>query len=500
MSVPPSAAKDPAPEVADVSRVGTIPAGTVRRRATRGVLVITFNGVAVRAFALVGNIALARLLTPRDFGLAAIGFTIVTFGAFLGNGGLGASLLGQRERPSREDLGAVLGFQLMAGIAFACVVAAVGVPLGLAGGLAALMTLTLPFDAFRIPAAIVAERDLRYTPIVIGQVIELFAYYGWAICAAALGMGVWSIATAAVLRALVGSAALIALVPGGLVRPRLAFGRLRRMLGFGVRFQAVGGINLVRDQGLNLAIAAIAGVAALGLWSIAYRLGMAIMLLFEALWRVAFPAMARLLDAGEDAAPVLERGMRLTATATGFLVVAVGGSAPVLVPTLFGQRWSEAASVLPWAALGIMIAGSLTACAAGYLYAVGDARTALRATLVHTLVWFAVSLPLLPGLGVEALGIGWLAASVVDFAIYSAAVRRRTGISPARVLHRPIAAAGLGMAGGLIVAETVAASVPGLVASLAVGEGLYLAAIWLLDRGPLTDLVGLALRTVRAPA
>jgi O-antigen/teichoic acid export membrane protein len=459
-------------------------------------MTVTFGGVAVRMLALGGNIALARLLSPRDFGMAAIGFTILTFGSFLANGGFGAALMGQSERPSREDLGAVLGIQMAVTLVFAAVVAAVGLSLGTIGALASLMTLTLPLDVLRVPSAILAERELVYRPIVSAQIVEIVTYYAWAISAAALGMGVWAIATGALVRAFAGSAALLALVPEGIVRPTLRFARVRRLLGFGTRFQAVGAVNLARDQGLNVAVASIAGVTALGLWTIAFRLVQSIMLLFEALWRVSYPAMARLLDAGEDARPLMARGVGVTATAAGFLAVAVGGTAPALVPTLFGDQWTDAASILPWAAVGVALAGPLSACAAGYLYAIGDAGTALRAAAIHTVVWFATSLPLLSPLGVEALGIGWLGACLTDCLVFARAVAQRTGLRLLRLVAAPSVATAIGVAGGLLVADGMPADALAVAASLAAGQILYGALIVTLYRRPLVDFIGLVGRMI----
>ena len=268
------------------------------------------------------------------------------------------------------------------------------------------------------------------------------------------------------------------------------------MLGFGMRFQAVGGVNLVRDQGLNVAVAAIAGVATLGVWSVAFRLVQATTLLFESLWRVSFPAMARLLETGEDPRPLLERGIALTGTAAGFLVAAMGGSATALVPVLFGERWSSAADVLPWAAVGIGLSGPLSACAAGYLYAVGDARTALRATVAHTVVWFAVALPLLSPFGLKALGVGWLLACVADCAVFAPVLQRRTGMSVVAVAARPVIAATLSVVSGLVVIDRIGPNIAGLVAALALAEAFYTTAMWLTWRQPLIELIGLVRRTV----
>jgi O-antigen/teichoic acid export membrane protein len=81
--------------------------------------------------------------------------------------------------------------------------------------------------------------------------------------------------------------------PDGVVRPRLGWSRIRPLLGFGARFQAVGVVNIVRDLGLNLGTVVIAGVSTLGLWNLAYRVMQLPYLLFSSLWRVSYPAMAR---------------------------------------------------------------------------------------------------------------------------------------------------------------------------------------------------------------
>ena len=53
-------------------------------------------------------------------------------------------------------------------------------------------------------------------------------------------------------------------------------------------------VLLIRDQGMAIAIAAIGGFEALGVWNIVYRFTTVVIILMESLWRVSFPAMSRL--------------------------------------------------------------------------------------------------------------------------------------------------------------------------------------------------------------
>lgn len=90
--------------------------------------------------------------------------------------------------------------------------------------------------------------------------------------------------------------------PVGMLRPRLSLAVVRPIWRFGAGFQAAQLAMIGRDDGVNLVTAGVAGLAVLGVWSLAYRLLRAVLLLFQALWRVSYPAMAGLLRAG-DAPP-----------------------------------------------------------------------------------------------------------------------------------------------------------------------------------------------------
>lgn len=126
------------------------------------------------------------------------------------------------------------------------------------------------------------------------------------------GMGVWGVAVAQIARALAGYLALILRGPVGFVAPHFDWPRTRHLLSFGMKFQAVQVVMLIRDQGLTIAVAAIGGFTVLGVWSMVYRLTTVVVVLIESLWRVSFPALSRLRETGDDALPVVERATSVT--------------------------------------------------------------------------------------------------------------------------------------------------------------------------------------------
>ena len=73
---------------------------------------ITSTGVLLLVVGLVGNLVLARLLTPRDFGLIALGATVITLATVLADGGLAAAFIRRGGDPGLTELRSLMGIQL----------------------------------------------------------------------------------------------------------------------------------------------------------------------------------------------------------------------------------------------------------------------------------------------------------------------------------------------------------------------------------------------------
>jgi O-antigen/teichoic acid export membrane protein len=474
--------------------------GEIRQRAMSGALLLGARGTLILGLGMVANIVLARLLVPRDFGLVALGTVVLTFGGYLASGGLGAALVGRAEPPSRRELHAIAGVQMALGSVLVLAGAAAAVAFGRDGLVVATMIAALPITLLKTPAMIVLERDLEYRAIAGVDVIEAIAFYAWALTTVALGMGVWGMATGMVVRAVAGTAAMTALGPVGLVRPRWDWPAVQPMVAFGVKFQGIPVVGLVREQGMNVAVAAIGGIAMLGVWNLAWRVIQVPFMLFASIGRVAYPAMSRLLAAGEDPRPVIERGLGTVCVATGLLLVGLVGFVPAL-PELVGSDWSDVPETLLWASLALMIGGPTSMVSWGYLYAADAVGTAVRIQLVQMAAWFAVTLPLLSELGAPAVGIGWVAGATVNATLLRRAVRRRTGAAFGTTLGLPTALAALAGALGWLIAawagETVLAGMAGALGA----ELALLAGLALVRRSLLRQTYLLVRRSVRgAPA
>jgi O-antigen/teichoic acid export membrane protein len=470
----------------------------VRRRAAAGAIFVAAKDVTIQLVALAGSIVFAHYLLPSELGLYALAATVTLVLATLIGPALASGLIRQPEPPDRADLETLFAVQLGLAVVVAPLTALAAIPFGRPGQVVALMALTLPLAAIRAPGVIMLERELVYRRLVVAEVAEVVAYYGCGVAGVLAGWHVWALAIALVVKAAVGSSLVAVLAPGVLVRPRFSAVRARRLLGLGLRIQATDALNLVRDHGLNIGAAAFGGLGVLGLWTLGARLAQAPGLLLSALWRVSFPAMSRLVAAGEEPRPLIERTVRVVAVAFALMAVPLVAAAPAFIPAVFGARWASAANVVPGVDFALMISVPPSVAMIGYLWATGDARTPLRAVILHTIALGGVTFPLLPVLGLPAIGVGWVASGLVDATVLCRAARARTGARVVRALALPSALAVVAGAIGWVGAAAGEATLLRAAAAAVVAEGIFLAGIVVLRRQLLDELFRVLARALHA--
>jgi O-antigen/teichoic acid export membrane protein len=459
----------------------------VRRRALTGAVVDALRGTGVRILGLLGTVVTARLLTPYDFGLVAIGTTVLAFGAQLDDGGVGTALIRRAEPPTKAELKALVAFQLGIDMILVVGIGLVMLPFGVLGQVTTVIVASLPAGAFQVPATILYERRLDYRPMAIADIVGTTVFYGWAIATIVAGWGVWGLASAAIVREVAVSALLLAYLPEGRLVPVPSWTEVRDLLGFGVRVQAVGLLHMLRDQGVNIVVAGFGGVALLGLWGVAWRIIQIPVSLFGALWRVSFPGMSRLVAAREEMGGTIERVLALVAIGTGVLVVPLAASAPAWIHLLIGAKWGDAASAIPPACFAMLFGVPISVALSGYLWAIGAASVPLRATAVGIPATLLLLLALIPFLGVAAVGIAYIASSLVESVFFVCAARRTTSFRMGRRLAVPVVLGTLSAAAGWLVERWLGPHLAGALTSAAVALGLFVGSLACVHRPELAD-------------
>lgn len=472
----------------------------LRHRAARGLVTVGLRTVLIRAMSFVGVIVIAPLLGPSNYGVVAIGLIITVVGKFFADGGLNPGFIGRKERPSEDELQALSAFQLLVTSTMALGVAAVALGHGERGDAITVMAFALVIDALRVPAVIMAERDLDYGLLVRAEVLEALVYTILAIGLVVAGFGVLGVGLATVLRSLTGTGVIVSFADVGLVRPKWNFSLLRATMRFGLFFQAAWFATILRDGGLSVLLAGIAGTAALGAWTLAQRLLMMLTMLFEAAWRVALPGLARLMEAGEPPRELLERGLSFAATGSGFPVVGLVGSAPALVPALFGAKWGATVIVLPWVAGGAMIGVPLATVLGTLLWARGEAEKVVRMAVPAVAVTLALAALLVHPLGALGAAVSYFVGQCVFMAASTYYARDLFGKAAFMHVAVPTLAAAAGGATGWLVAVSIPNEWAGAVGAAAAALLLYATLVITFDRAGMLRVMNVLRQSLRPAA
>lgn len=470
----------------------------LRRRAQAGIVVVAGRGAIIAFVGLLSQLVLARLLFPADFGAVAFGLTVVAFVNLFCDGGLGAGLIRREEPPTREELSALSALQVSLSLLLSGTIAAVAPFTGHAGVVTAVIVLSAPLLVLQIPARIVLERELRFDRVARVEVVQVLVFNVWAVTLVLLGAGVWGLATAPVVRSVVGLVLMTRASPVGTPFPHFSWARSRSFLHFGMRFQVVTALTMVREQGLNVGIALVSGLATLGFVTLARRVLEIPQLVLQALWRVSFPAVSQLVVRREPVTQLLERAVALCATGLGLVLVGLAAGAPGLVPGVFGDHWEATADLIPPACLGLGIAGPVSVACQGYLFAVEDTGAVIRAGVAQSLALFATALPLLPVIGLEAVAVGWLVSYVVEAGMLAWAARRHTRAALSKALLRPVLCGLVGGAAGWAVADRLEHTLLGGLAGSLVGVLTMAVLLLLVARSTFVDTVRFVRESVRA--
>ena len=444
----------------------------------------------------IGGIVIARLLIPSELGVVAFGTVVVASMTTLADAGLGAALIRQEASPSRSDLAAVVGLQCGLAGALTLASAAVAPFAGLTAQVTAVMASSLLLTSLATGPLIMLERGLTYRPLLASTALATAAYYIWSVAFALQGFGVWALATGTLVRAVITVITLARAAPDTMVMPGFSRTRSGHLLRFGAPYQAVSVMNLIRDQVFTIGVVAIAGLSVLGLWAVAYRLMQVPLLFFQSLWRVSYPAMSRLLQAGEDPKYMIERGIVLMSTATGIFISPLVGSAPALIPAVLGSRWADVDQIVPGSGIGLLIGGPISVATAGYLWAIGEPRAPLRATVWHSVVWWIVTFPLLGPLGAWAISVGSVCGSLTDSYLLATAALRHTKARMVKPQIVQIVAAGAGAALAWWYATAGPPTLLHAAAAAAIAEVVYISLLLAVRRGQLLETFVIARRAL----
>lgn len=429
----------------------------LERRVVGGLAWKGVSQVLLQVTRLALAVALARVLTPRDFGLAGM---VLVFSAFVipfADMGLGAAIV-QRRRLTEDDLTTVFWTSVGAGTAFTLLGLAASGPVSAFYGepavqpLFAALSINFLLTALSATHRSLLVRDLRFRSLELRLVAGTLAGAGVALVVALRGHGPWAFVALELTIGAVSTVLLWMLSPW---RPRFGYSvaSLRSLAAFGGDVLGTRFLTDLTQLSDKLLIGRFVGAAPLGIYTLSYNLVLVpLTRLVGPLQEVLFPAFSQLQDEVERMRSAWVRSLRLLVALALPSMLGLIAVAPEFVQTVLGERWADAVPVvrvLAWVGLLLSLQGLNPI----LLQAVSRTRLLLRlsvATFAANLAAFALGLRW----GIIGVAVAYAVSTTLSFPLWMWLTARTLRVSVA----------------------TLAASVAGIVqASLAMLAALALA-------------------------
>jgi O-antigen/teichoic acid export membrane protein len=440
-----ASAPEPTPTSDDRSSLGRV--------AARGAG-ITLAGQGVRILLQLASVTvLARLLSPHDYGLLAVGLIVVGIGEVFRDMGLSTAAIRAPELSVQQRDG-LFWLNSAAGLVLAFLTLIAAAPIAAAFGerelesIVQILSLTFVLNGLAAQYRAGLTRDLRFGAVAGSDLGAQVAALAVAVPVAALGGGYWALVAQQLTQGVVILVADVALSGWLPRRPRRGVG-LGPLVRFGGGLTGTQTVYYLGNNLDNLALGLFAGPTALGIYNRGFQLLMTpLNQVRSPATTVAVPVLARLKDDTARAGEYLRRGQ----LALGFSLVAgmalVAGAAVPLVDLMLGHRWSEVAPVLALLA----VAGSAqTLSYVGFWVYVsrGLSSALLRYTLV-TLVLNGVCIGVGASFGVVGVAAGYATAALLEWPLSLWWLSRLTPLPVRELLLGALRIAACAAAGGTV--------------------------------------------------
>lgn len=401
---------------------------TVKQRAVKGVVVLTGRTFLISILSLVATGFLTVFLEPEEFGVFWIVSAIVNFLAYFSDIGLAAALIQKKEKIDDADLKTtfsvqqILVFSLLIILFFATPLFQRIYGLSYEGKfLLYALAASLFMSSLKTIPSVLLERDLEFGKLVIPQVLENLVYNVAAVLFAWYGFGVRSFAYAVLLRGIVGLVVIYILRPW---LPGFAFSKksLKKLLSFGVPYQANTLLATLKDDGMTAVLGGILGTGGLGLLGWAQKWAQAPLRFFmDHVIKVTFPAFARMQDEKDH----LKRSVTRSIFFICFLVFPTLAGLLLLAPILVQiipryEKWQPALLALSLIGINTVFA-AVTTQLTNLLNSIGKIKITFKLMIMWTvLTWlFVPALAIKYGVSGAALGYALVGSSSI-VAIYVA--------------------------------------------------------------------------------
>jgi O-antigen/teichoic acid export membrane protein len=439
---------------------------------------------AMRLIGVVSTIILARLLTPKDFGIVAVAMILVGLFEMLNLTGQGLAIV-RHEAPTREHYDSAWTVSVVIGtvIAIAILIAAPFTEAYFHEPRAVLVMQCLALRAFlgglENIGTIDFSRDLRFDRFFIYNVCTKVLQFCLTVGLAFVLRNYWALVAGILAGQLSRTVLSYVMSP---FRPRLSFARTTEIWSFSIWTFARSVATYLQTQVDNIAIGGIGGAAIMGRYTVAKDIATSpTQEIINPMISALFPVMSKCRSDPQQLRQLYLRVLGWSAIVCVSTGVGVTMVADDLVQVVLGPKWIDATPLVGWLALnagmGALLSGTATLLDVLGMPYIGARIVWVRFIFFTALIFGAAYLTR----DVITIAITRLVVTTVFVPSIILAVRKLTGV-PARdyfrAMWRPFLAAAF-MAGSIWAMNKVLPfhGAPRLILDMLVGSVAYIAAV-----------------------
>lgn len=388
---------------------------TINRKIISGFFTLTFRrAILFGVMWLNNNLLLARILPPDIIGIFNIATSVLLFFTYFSDIGLGAALI-QKKEIKRQDL--ITTFTLQQLLALVITVTiwflapwfaniyqldSSGVWLIRALGFGFFLT------SFKVLPSVILERDLKFGPLVIVEILETVIYLGVLDYLIVNNFGVTAYIYSILARGFMGVLAIYLLAPW---RIGLGFSKesAKELVRFGAPFQLNSILALMKDRLVDLVVAGIIGKTGVGYVTWARNLALMPLEVMNIMGRITFPAFSRLQHDKLALKKTLEKSLFFTSLFMYPLSFGVIAIAPSIIEYIVRSNWRPALPLVYLFSISAFWA-ALSTPMTNFLNAIGKINTTLKLMVMWTVVEWIVT-PFF------AIHYGFLGVGIASFII-----------------------------------------------------------------------------------
>lgn len=408
-----------------VEPVSEITLVDVKKRAVKGVAVLTSRTLILNAISFVAQGLLWAFIDPSEFGVFILVSAAINFLSYFADIGLGAALIQKKEKPKGEDYKTVFVVQESLVVTMVTIVFLISPYFAkyyklTNQAITLLYALNISFflaSLKNIPS-IMLERKLEFGKFVIPQVLENVIYNVTLVYFAWKGFGITSFTYAVLIRGVIGVVAMYILQPW---KPGFALSKdsLKSLLKFGVPYQLNNFLATIKDDGLTIVLGGILGSFGLGILGTAQKLAQYPLRFFmDNVTKVTFPAFSRMQNDKSDLTRSLNRSIFFICALVYPSLVGLFSLFPVLIIVIPKyQKWAPAFIPLIFLSFNSSLA-AVTTQLTNLLTSIGK----IKITLKLMIMWTTLTWLFLPFLskrwGVNGAALGYAIVGSSSFIVF----------------------------------------------------------------------------------